>query len=382
MASDSKVDRHDPSLDAELEALLGDTPDEREKIAPKNPSHVTISLKDWELMKKQNLSILKELKAVRKEQKKKRSCSDTENSLSSAEPQAKKTKHNENTQDTDPDPDAQIEELMIHNVITMEKTSNDENLVEDDATECLDDIEQEYEGESDSGPAIHEKFAKLLLTMSKGKMEVETLKMKLEKHKRPQNCEMLIVPRVNPEIWAVMDNVAKSADLKTQKLQKNILKATIAMVKAGDMCVQSSSTEMKSTLRDITDAIGINLKTIHDLSMERRQKILSASNINQKYKKLASGEIEISDLLFGNDLKSVLSSIESSSKLGLSMTQSNRGRKFSPAFPKNGAWGFRGRGRGNQMWMPVSSSSHRGTRGRGQRSRGRWFQRNALQNPQ
>ena len=76
------------------------------------------------------------------------------------------------------------------------------------------------------------------------------------------------------------------------------------------------------------------LKTIHELSMESRANILNAQNVNQKYRKLAAEEIPVTECLFGNDLKSVLSAIDSSSKLGFSMTQSHRGRKYFPITQK------------------------------------------------
>ena len=51
--------------------------------------------------------------------------------------------------------------------------------------------------------------------------------------------------------------------------------------------------QMKTLLRDVTDAIGLNLQTIQELSVERRTKIMNAPNVNQKYRKLASEEISV-----------------------------------------------------------------------------------------
>ena len=89
-----------------------------------------------------------------------------------------------------------------------------------------------------------------------------------------------MVPKHNPEIWNILDD--SSNDLKLQRTQKNLLKATFALVKTGNACVKSTNAKMKTLLRDVTGAIGLNLKTIHELSMERRAKILSAQNVNQK----------------------------------------------------------------------------------------------------
>lgn len=49
---------------------------------------------------------------------------------------------------------------------------------------------------------------------------------------------------------------------------------------------------MKTLLREVTDAIGLDLKTAHELCMEYRAKSLSAQKVNQKYRKLTSEEIQ------------------------------------------------------------------------------------------
>ena len=182
------------------------------------------------------------------------------------------------------DPDDQIEEMMAPNE---SEGNNADGDMGSENEHTLDATEQEYELESEVGPPIHEQLAKVLTTMAKGKMDTEKFKSKLEKHKIPQNCETLVVPRVNPEIWNILDNSTRSNDFKLQRTQKSLLKATFALAKTGDTCVKSTSAEMKALLRDVTDAIGLNLKTIHELSMERRAKILSAQNVKQKYRKLA-----------------------------------------------------------------------------------------------
>ena len=395
MASDQNRDPRDPgSDDEEFENRLGDAPENRsdDETGFAKPDHVMLPIEDWDKMKKQNKDILKELKAFRKEQKRsaksfasgsgdKRTKKRSDSEASAELPTKKKKIENDVI---DIDPDLQLEQLLAQNDTDSEDQDEDDVSSENnvDSVGCLSDIEQDYESPNDVGSEVHAKYAKLLRTMAKGKMAPEKLKAKQEKHKRPANCDLLVVPRVNPEIWSVMDNTARAMDLKIQRIQKNILTATLAMIKVGNTCFTSTKKEMKTKLRDeclfdTSDAIGVNLKTIHDLSMERRTKILSAPNINQKYRKLASEEVEISDQLFGNDLRSVLSSIESSSKLGISMTQSTRGRKFLPNFPKNGAWGEKYRGRGRPNWPNQAGTNPfpRGPRGRGHRGRGRWMQR-------
>ena len=61
-------------------------------------------------------------------------------------------------------------------------------------------------------------MAKIFLVMAKGKMTDEKLKEKMEKHKAPKNCD-IPVPRVNNEIWSVMENIGGWLQLTSQSLK-------------------------------------------------------------------------------------------------------------------------------------------------------------------
>ena len=57
---------------------------------------------------------------------------------------------------------------------------------------------------------------------------------------------------------------------------------------------------------------------------------MNGPNVNKKYRKLASSDVQITEFLFGNELKASLAAIDSASKLGRDFTQSQRGRTFFP----------------------------------------------------
>ena len=63
----------------------------------------------------------------------------------------------------------------------------------------LDQIEQEYEMDEEAGASITPQLAKVVTTIAKSKLSEEKLKAKLEKHKRLENLELVVVPEVNPE---------------------------------------------------------------------------------------------------------------------------------------------------------------------------------------
>ena len=54
-------------------------------------------------------------------------------------------------------------------------------------------------------------------------------------------------------------------------------------------------------MKGVADSIALIQRTNHDLSMDRRGKILNAQ-LNKKYRKLGSAKVPITDMLFGNDL--------------------------------------------------------------------------------
>ena len=183
---------------------------------------------------------------------------------------------------------------------------------------------QEYKKEEETGPKVDPELADILKTMAQGELEGEALETKLNKHKRPQNCGYS-VPKVNTEVWSCMEHQARSEDLKSQRRQRVILTAANVIAKTADKVVTGQSMSQDELFENLLDAGGLVLKALHDYSSDRRQKIVNGPNMDRKYKKLASAEIPITSNLFGDDLKAACAQIETSSKLGNSFTQSNRG---------------------------------------------------------
>ena len=111
----------------------------------------------------------------------------------------------------------------------------------------LKELQDEYEEEEETGPKISDQLAKIVNTMALGhKVSEDKLKDRMDKHKRPENCT-LQVPRVNPEIWSLMDHATKSADLKAQKNQKKLVKVTFALAKVCDNFVKEPNAKTKDT---------------------------------------------------------------------------------------------------------------------------------------
>ena len=108
---------------------------------------------------------------------------------------------------------------------------------ESERDQLLKEIEEGYESDEEVGQNMkHEKLAQSMTKMAKGKLTEEKIKEKIEKHKRPANLEFN-VPKVNPEIWGMMEYFAKTQDLRLQKQQKLLTKAACALAKAADSVI-------------------------------------------------------------------------------------------------------------------------------------------------
>ena len=57
-----------------------------------------------------------------------------------------------------------------------------------------------------------------------------------------------------------------------------------ALAYSCDTCVGSDSQEMKNLVKNLSDAVSLNLKAVREISLERRSSILSS--LNKQYPKL------------------------------------------------------------------------------------------------
>ena len=325
----------------------------------------SISASEWNRIQSQNLLILEKLSKIESKQSGRKRQRESDDGDSDVEPLCALTQSQKRTlpvPNDSMDVEQQIDDLL-----------NETNIDSDNTCDAQDAelarIQEEYAPEELVGKPIRDQLATIVDTMSQGKLAEEKLREKFAQHRRPENTK-ITVPRVNPEVWGLLDHGSRAADVKKQKTQRLLTTATYALSRVADTCAASTVPETRGILKDVMDAVGLILKANHDLSMERRTKVMEAPQINRKYRKLATTETPVSDLLFGDDLKASCASIDSSSKLGLSFSQSSRGNKFFPRrfsqtpVPKN--WEEARRGRGS-----ASNRARGQQRGRYPRSQGR-----------
>ena len=73
---------------------------------------------------------------------------------------------------------------------------------------------------------------------------------------RPDNCEKLTVPKVNPEIWNKLKHVTRSADLLLANMQKVLVKVGSAVAKSTDTLLAIRADPEKTSATALTEKLG------------------------------------------------------------------------------------------------------------------------------
>ena len=93
------------------------------------------------------------------------------------------------------------------------------------------------------GPKVHEGVAKRIdNAFSKKKPTKEQFLNIQAKYLRPENCEYLKVPRVNPELWDDLLDKVKSRDVGFQAFQMGLIKDIVPVANLASKLVEAKKT--------------------------------------------------------------------------------------------------------------------------------------------
>ena len=198
--------------------------------------------------------------------------------------------------------------------------------------ELFDELESFYNQADAVGPKVDEKLSKLVNTVLRSKISGDKLKSKAECFKRPQNCENLIVPNVNAEVWRKMSSRAKSRDLNFQRVQLYLTKGLIPMVQClqfllnwrrnaknnADRSVHISDIELSKVTSDLCDSFSLLSHSDYQLCLRRREFI--KPELNSEFRSLCASA-PITEFLFGNDICSQIKELQQANQLVSRLTQ-------------------------------------------------------------
>lgn len=204
--------------------------------------------------------------------------------------------------------------------------SEDNGDIVNDNDDFLTSISQDLFASDDAGPAISDKLAKITDKNFVSDLEIEKLKSIIKKYKRPENCEQLYVPKVNPEIWYKIPGHARKKDIKIANLQDTLLTSISAVMTSLNDIIQSHETKKQIDCKQIAskliDAVALIGHVSKELSFKRREAIKPF--LHKDFKQACSRTNKVESLLFGTDLAAKAQQIKNASKVVQNVTATDR----------------------------------------------------------
>ena len=124
--------------------------------------------------------------------------------------------------------------------------------------------------------SISKQLAKIINKRWASKLSEAKVKETVEKYDRPENCEKLIAPKVNPEIWEKLTHYGKKQDLRLSSIQNIIVKvgaiiaqSTQKLMDFRGQCAQGGKLDMNALVTAKIDAIAVLGHTNYELSLRR-----------------------------------------------------------------------------------------------------------------
>lgn len=156
-----------------------------------------------------------------------------------------------------------------------------------------------------TGTPLPEKIASVLdSVLSKG-LNVTAATARKEKIKRPENCKLLSITKVNQEIWDIADSSTRSMDSRLQKMQELLIKGLIPIAtligSIGEAMESSSDLPATGHIWDgLSNAMVFIAGANHELNMCRRD--MFKADLDKDYKTLCNNKHPVHGELFGSDL--------------------------------------------------------------------------------
>ena len=184
-----------------------------------------------------------------------------------------------------------------------------------------------------TAPKLSEKLAKIVNLRWLNKLDETNLKEKSNKYLRPINCDRLITPKVNPEIWGRLDRQTRGKDVRLSNLQTTLTKVGNITAKNNRYVVKGSCRGRESWCwqHDPNEYRYISIALLGHISFEISQRRRDAirPTLHKDYSTLCASHVPITNFLFGDELQTQLNHIRASNKISSTASPSNSAFKRS-----------------------------------------------------
>ena len=197
----------------------------------------------------------------------------------------------DNENDVSSDSESEIENLVRTKMAPKEKVIEAKK---GEKSALINEISQEFDVK-DKGPKVDDAVAQVINKRWKNKMDMKILREKEAKYPVPENCENLMVPRVNNSVWKNLDRYHRTQDLKFVNTQKNCVAIGSALASCLHNMLVEDQPDIPTMIRTVSDAIGMLGHVNYDLSLKRRTFMRRA--ISKKYQELCNEDHEVTKWL-------------------------------------------------------------------------------------
>ena len=185
----------------------------------------------------------------------------------------------------------------------------------------LADRMAKYEKVEELSPGLDAELAKFVDKVITSRIDPKKYKTLTEKYQRPNNVEFLVCPRVNKEVWSLLDRnpAAQETDKEIQAAQREFLKGLYPMVQA-----MSEVTGNAKATNLLYDAFEIFARQYMVMNDKRRSLLKTASKLPGK---LFSHDIPVTTWLFGDKFDDEIKTLDNDKKLRESMSGAQQSHK-------------------------------------------------------
>ena len=209
----------------------------------------------------------------------------------------------------------------------MEDSGNEES----DNASLLSEISSSLSCSEDTGPPIADNLAELINGKFNADFSVEKKKEILQKYKKPSNCEKVLVPKINEEIWSKLPSNAKRSDIKMSALQDTLVKVSSAIICSTDKLLEHREKKTipnyKVLINPLLDSVALLGHVCTELSYKRRDALKSF--LYQDFRLACARSRKPGKLLFGDDLPKTLQELKTTNKIMTSNSSDNKHYKRS-----------------------------------------------------
>ena len=172
-----------------------------------------------------------------------------------------------------------------------------------DNASLLSAISSSLSCSQDTGPPIASGLAELVNGKFNAEYSVEKRKEILQKYKKPSNCDNVLVPKVNEEIWIKLPANAKRSDIRTSALQDTLVKVSSAIICTSDKLLEHREKKTipryKALINPLLDSVALLGHVCTELSYKRRDALKPF--LHQDFRPACARSRKPGKLLFGND---------------------------------------------------------------------------------